>query len=138
MSDPEQQDGEDEAQDDGEAAAAEAGACRVRIPQLLPRGNDPLGPLRTQLAGTGRIVNQLLIDTMASIRAQQNAQIVAAVNAVVKPRLNIIDPALIASIVWLPGLSGSLRGGGGGGGKRPPAEVGLLFGGWGRDPGEGT
>ncbi|MEV0535858.1 hypothetical protein [Kitasatospora sp. NPDC050463] len=54
-------------------------------------------------------MNQPLIDAMASIGAQQNARIVAAVNAVVKPRLNLIDTALTASIVRPLALFDSLR-----------------------------
>ncbi|MEV0192380.1 hypothetical protein AB0I39_28090 [Kitasatospora purpeofusca] len=109
MNDPEQQDGEDEAQDDGEAAVAEVGVGRVRIAQLLPRDYDPLGPLGAQPADISRMVNQPLIDAMASIEAQQNARFAAAVNAVVKPTLDIVRPpvvsgglqeAVAAAIAW--------------------------------------
>ncbi|MCX4682715.1 hypothetical protein [Kitasatospora purpeofusca] len=96
MNDPEQQDGEDEAQDDGEAAVAQAVVGRVRTTQLPPRDYDPLGPLRAQLADISRIVNQPLIDAMASIEAQQNARFAAAVNAVVKPTLDIVRPPVLS------------------------------------------
>ncbi|MFI8085804.1 hypothetical protein ACIF6L_34070 [Kitasatospora sp. NPDC086009] len=108
MKESEQQTSEHEVRDDGETAGAEAAADQVRIIQLLPQNYDPLGPLRAQLAGINRIVNQPLIDAVASIRAQQNARIVAAVNAVVDPRLNIIDSVTASTIRSLV-LPDSLR-----------------------------
>ncbi|OKI95053.1 hypothetical protein [Kitasatospora sp. CB01950] len=108
MNDREQQD-DGEAQDGEQAVTKESGPGRVRIVRPFPLDYDPLGPLRAQLADLGRIVNQPLFNTLASIRAEQNAQLAASVAAAAGVKTSIIGSGLVSSIVGASRASEILR-----------------------------
>ncbi|MGW4809484.1 hypothetical protein [Kitasatospora sp. NPDC004272] len=108
MNDREQHD-DGEVQDGEQAVAKESGPGRVRIVRPFPLDYDPLGPLRAQLADLGRIVNQPLFNTLASIRAEQNAQLAASVAAAAGVKTSIIGSDLVSSIVGASRASEILR-----------------------------